>query len=93
MRGAPGRQSDRTGLLDFFSHQNMQTSKNKHRKRVTPLLTIVLRICDPVFWAVQHHLRDENRKLLSLGDFDFFDFFRGGGPKNAKIFFAFLGTI
>ena len=47
--GAPGRQSDRTGLLDFFSHQNMQTSKNKHRKRVTPLLTIVLSICEPVF--------------------------------------------
>ena len=50
--GAPGRQSDRTGLLDFFSHQNMQTSKNKHRKRVTPLLTMVLSICEPVFWAV-----------------------------------------
>ena len=26
--GAPGRQSDRTGLLDFLSHQNMQTSGN-----------------------------------------------------------------
>ena len=50
--GAPGRQSDRTGLLDFFSHQNMQTSRNNHRKRVTPLLTIVLSICEPVFWAV-----------------------------------------
>ena len=50
--GAPGRQSDRTGLLDFFSHQNMQTSGNNHRKRVTPLLTIVLSICEPVFWAV-----------------------------------------
>jgi hypothetical protein len=50
--GAPGRQSDRTGLLDFFSHQNMQTSRNRHRKRVTPLLTIVLSICEPVFWAV-----------------------------------------
>ena len=49
--GAPGRQSDRTGLLDFFSHQNMQTSKTNHRKRVTPLLTIVLSICEPVFWA------------------------------------------
>ena len=54
--GAPGRQSDRTGLLDFFSHQNMQTSRNYHRKRVTPLLTIVLSICEPVFWAVWHHL-------------------------------------
>ena len=50
--GAPGRQSDRTGLLDFFTHQNMQTSGNNHRKRVTPLLTIVLSICEPVFWAV-----------------------------------------
>ena len=50
--GAPGRQSDRTGLLDFFSHQNMQTSRNNHPKRVTPLLTIVLSICEPVFWAV-----------------------------------------
>ena len=36
----------------FFSHQNMQTSRNNHRKRVTPLLTIVLSICEPVFWAV-----------------------------------------
>ena len=50
--GAPGRQSDRTGLLDFFSHQNMQTSRYNHRKRVLPLLTIVLSICEPVFWAV-----------------------------------------
>ena len=50
--GAPGRQIDRTGLLDFFSHQNMQNSRNNHRKRVTPLLTIVLSICEPVFWAV-----------------------------------------
>ena len=50
--GAPGRQSDRTGLLDFFSHQNMQTSRNNHHKRVTPLLTIILSICEPVFWAV-----------------------------------------
>ena len=62
MRGSTWAPSDRTGLLDFFSHQNMQTSKNTHRKRVLPLLTIVLSICEPFFrpFSIIYEMNTEN---------------------------------
>ena len=96
--GAPGRQSDRTGLLDFFSHQNMQTSRNNHRERVTPLLTIVLSICEPVFgpFSIIYEMNTENSSvwvILMMAWPEKFFFRGGGGPKNAKNFSAFLGTI